>query len=193
METIQKIYDNDYSVTQYYKKGWKCILSEDETEVPMTLVVEVINMYDATGEGEFKDFPVLFSIGILNKNINENLKNNLDIEDGSKIYPDDVIGHYGLNCYLEQMFLDTDKINKNLMSELKIDQACLYDYDCRFTGETKQFLKFKTEELAFNFAEKLILEYGDTFMTLIGFHLDKPINLMGETAWKQTEDLERGL
>ena len=80
--TIKTIYDNDYSVRQYYKDGWQC---ETDEVIPMTLVVEVVNMLDATGEDEYKDYPVVFSIGMLNKNIHESLKDKFDIDDNENI------------------------------------------------------------------------------------------------------------
>jgi hypothetical protein len=48
-------------------------------------------------------------------------------------------------------------------------------------------------EDALKFNEKLIGAYGNTIMTLVGFYLDQPINLMGETGWKQTETLAVGV
>ncbi len=191
MKNIKKIYDNDYSLVQYYNKSWHCGV-EDNDNVPMTIVVEVINMEDACGGDEFKDYPVIFSMGILNKNIHDSIKKQVT-DDGEWEYAlDNMIGHYGLNCYIAEQIIDMDMINKDLMSKLTIDQACKSNYKCRFTGEEKTSLKFKTENDAFEFADKLVKQYSNTIMALIGFTLDRPVNLIGETGWKNTELFEKG-
>lgn len=189
-DKIECIYNHGYQLKQYYKNGWKCEL---ENGVPMTILVEVTDMYDATGEEEFKDYSFVFSIGLINKNINQTILNK--VVDGDDFTPSvsDVIGYYGMNCYIDQALIDTDLINQKLINELKINDACLSTYKCRFTGQDKTTIRFKTENAAFDFAEMLINSYGDTMMTLIGFTLDKRINLAGETGWKQTELFETGI
>lgn len=189
MTEIKKIYDNDYSIRQYYKDGWKC---EIDSEIPMTMVVEVINMLDATGEDEYKDYPVVFSVGMLNKNIHKSIQESIDCYPDDTPNTDDILSYYGMNCYLDEVMYEMDSSNKNLKKDLSIDTACISNYECRFTKKQKQYLKFKTEEAAFNFAEKLVLEYGNTIMTLVGFYLDRPVNLVGQTGWDQTEKLEKG-
>jgi hypothetical protein len=188
---IKCIFDDGNQFKQYYKTGWQCGVGDDD--VPMTIVVEVINMLDAAGEKEYENYNYVFSIGLLNKNIHKTVLDG--VADGDDFVPGvyDIAGHYGLNCYVDQQLLDMDMINKNLMGELKITDACTADYKCRFTGKTKQTLHFKTDDAAFSFAEKLINNYGDVIMTLIGFTLDRPINLAGNTGWEQTELFHNGL
>lgn len=184
---IKKIYSNDYSLAQYYNESWKC---EIDSEVPMTLVVEVINMYDVTGEGEYKDYPVVMTIGMVNKNIHKSLTCSTYKDESRNL--DDVITYYGMNCYLDDKIYNMDSDNKRLRDKLSISKASIASYENRFTGEQQDYLKFKTEDDAFEFAEKLINEYGNTIMTLIGFYLDNPINLMGTSGWNQTELFEKG-
>lgn len=184
---IKEIYSNDHSLVQYYNEAWKC---EIDNEIPMTLVVEVTDMYEATGEEEFKDYPVAMNIGMLNKNIHESI--NCDLEEDETRYIDDILCYYGMNCYLDSIIYNMDTINKNLRSELSISKATIASYENRFTGEQQEYLKFKTENDAFEFAEKLVMEYGNTIMSLIGFYLDRPINLIGDTAWSQTELFDQG-
>lgn len=186
---IETIYDNGYSMKQYFKDGWECFLDNDE-EVPMTIVVEVTNMYGATGEEEYKDYNYVFSIGLLNKDIHPSIKDYMGPDYGDT--PDEILGYFGLNCYLDEFFMSTDESNNKFLNELTINQACLSQYKCRFTGKMKNYLKFKTEEDAFAYAEKIVQAYGEIAMTLIGFHLDKPINLIGQTAWEQTKKLHLG-
>lgn len=187
--TIKKIYDNDYNLTQYYKEGWKCGVGEDDN-VPMTLVVEVTNMHEVTGEDEYKDYPVVFTVGMLNKDIHESI--DCGLAGGEERWLDDIISYYGMNCYLDDILFNLDTDNKKLRNTLTIDKVCISTYKNRFTGKPQQYLKFKTESDALEFAEKLINEYGDSIMAFVGFYLDRPINLMGETAWNQTELFNKG-
>jgi hypothetical protein len=188
MKNIKVIYNNDHSVKQYYNKSWQCEINDKN--IPLTLVVEVVDMYGATGEEEYKDYNFVFTIGILNKKIHKSIIKAMG-EDYSGS-PEDMISYYGMNCHLDTQFQNTDELNQKLFKSLTTDQACLSQYKDRFTGKMQNTLKFKTEEEAFNFSEKLIHAYGNTLMTLVGFHLDKPINLIGQTAWEQTEKLHFG-
>lgn len=189
-KTIECIYDDGYQFKQYYKQGWQCGLGDDD--VPMTMVVEVIDMHGATGEDEYKDYNYVFSIGLLNLNMHQSILDK--VSDGDDCQPSmaDVASYYGMNCYVDQQLIDMDQINSKLIDELKITDACLSTYRCRFTGKDKVTIRFKTDTAAFSFAEKLIHTYGDVIMTLIGFTLDQPINLAGQSGWEQTEKFHSG-
>lgn len=185
MTTIKKIYDNGYNLEQYYKEGWYC--GVDESEVPMTLVVEVTNMYDATGDDDYKDYPIVFTIGMINKNIHESI--DCDSEDRTL---EDIISYYGMNMYLDDVIYNMDTANKKIRDGLTINKASISSYENRFNGDQQEFLKFKNEDDAFKFAEKLVKEYGDVIMCLIGFYLDRPVNLVGNTGWEQTNLFQNG-
>ena len=187
---INKIYDNDYSLSQYYSKDWTCNIGDEN--VPMTLVLEVVNMYDATGEDEYKDYPVVFTIGMINKNIHESITCDVDSENGEIRNLDDVIGYYGMNCYLDDTLYSIDEMNDNHKESLTIVEACLSAHLCRFSNQQKEHIKFKNEDVAKKYAEKLINNYGHDLMDNIGDTLSEPINLMYDTAWTQTDKFHKG-
>lgn len=187
---IKKIYDDSYQISQYYKKGWQCSLGDDK-DVPLTMVLEITNMYDATGENDYKDYNYVATIGLVNLNIHESVQSK--VADGETYDLPSLLGYYGVNCYLDDKIMQLDIDNQRLFEKLPISKACLSTYKCRFSGKDKQYLKFKTYDDAKKFSESLIESYGQTIMTLVGFYLDNPINLIGETAWKQTELFEMGV
>ena len=107
----------------------------------MTLVVEVTNMLDATGEDEFKDYPVVFTIGMVNKNIHASI--DCDVEEDETRMLDDVISYYGMNCYLDDVIFNMDTDNKKLRSELSIEKACVASYENRFNKKQFLFIYFR--------------------------------------------------
>lgn len=183
MQKLIKNKIND-SLTTYTKKNWLCSINDETIQLQYT--VEVTDMYEATGENEYKNYNYVFCIGLMPVKFGPKcLNKSKQDENEPTLY--DVISYYGQAIYMEQRFIDTDLINKKLIEQLKINQACQVEYQCRFTKENKTFLHFKTEQDALKFAELLIKNYGDVFMSLIGFELDRPVNLVGEDGWSQIE------
>jgi hypothetical protein len=194
---LKVIYNEDWDsyehIKQFYKNGWKCEV--DEREIPMTIVCIATDMYEATGEDEYKDYPVGPEIGLLNRDCHNSISKYMDNEDYSEKFSTlhDVNGYCGLATYILDEILQIDKENKKLLSELKIQDACLKSYECRFTKKTKFYPAFKTQEKAMKFMTKLVEEYGDSIMDLIDSYLDKPINLAGKTGWETVEFCEKGI
>lgn len=186
----------------FYKEGWKCEIYDEENdqdiEVPLTLVVNTTDMHEATGEEEFKDYPIHLEIGILNRDCHVSIAEDMSGESAeelgiefSTVY--DVHGYCGFAVYMLQRFLDTDRLNDSFIETLDITEAAIFTYECRFTGQTKSYPRFKSYDAASNFGKGLIARYGNMFMSLVGFELDRPVNLMGDTGWNTIELCHFGL
>ena len=197
MKDLQTIYDSGdgcfEQLVQFYKDGWKCEI--DDAEVALSIVAMATDMMEATGEDEFKDYPIVPEVGILNKDCHPSISVDMagDAWEGEKSDLYDVNGYCGMACYILESLLSTDKLNQNIQEKLTIEDACLKSYECRFTKETKYYPAFKTQEKCIDFLTDLIKLYGDSVMGLVGFHLDKPVNLIGETAWKTIELCKDGI
>lgn len=187
--TIQLINDLDFcseQLKQFYKEDWQCQI--DGENVPMTIVVESLDMDQITGESEYKDYPIVPEIGLLNRDCHISITKDMAGQDFnpesefSDLY--DVRSYCGAACYILDEILNIDKLNKNIQANLKISDACLKSYECRFTGEIKQYPAFKTHEACLEFLTALVMKYGDIVMAMIGFYLDKPVNLVGNTGWE---------
>lgn len=182
-------------ITQYHNKSWVCAVNDNDKdkEIPLTLVTRSIDMDEATGEDEYKDYPVIVEFGILNKNCHKSISLYTERDySGKYSNVQDVMSYCGF-VSITTNILSTDILNKNFQNELKIKDACMKSYKCRFSGETKQYPAFKTHEAANEFAEKLVYEYGNTLMALVGFALDRPVNLVGETGWRTIELCHHGI
>jgi len=185
MKKINEIDFGYQTLDQYYDKNWKCEV--DGHKVSLSLVSETIDMYEATGEGQEKGYNIMPSIGVINLNVHRSLSEDVnDDHDGDYSYLEDVLNYCGF-VDLSEVFLNIDKDNDNLMNKLTIKEATFDNYQCRFTGETKIYPKFKDQGAARQFSYTLIERYGNVVMGLIGFYLDKPVNLIGETGWKTIE------
>lgn len=186
---IKKIYDDSYQYSQYHKKGWHCSIGDND--VPLTFVLEITDMYEATGDESYKDYNYVATLGLVNLNIHESVQSK--VSDGETYDLSALLGYYGMNCYLDGKIMQIDEDNQRLFEKLPISKACLSTYVCRFSGKNKQYLKFKTFEDAKAFNESLIEAYSQVIMGLVGFYLDNPINLVGTTAWDQTRLFEVGV
>lgn len=188
--------DKSEGITIAENKAWHCELNEKS--VPLCLVIEVIDMYEATGEKEFEQYPYLVSIGIMANKPHksfyegEGRPNKLDL-----IY--DCNGYMG-SIPVDRKFIQTDALNHNITGKLNIKDACLVTVKCDFgtiaaqEGKGSSFIypQFKTDEAACKYAQELVKLYGNTLMTLVGFTLDQPINLAGDSGWSQIETMVNG-
>lgn len=174
--------------------SWICGL-EDNEELPLGFYLEVTDMYEATGEEEFKQYPFLFSISILPVNCDIEYSKDAGLSDEElegvdHAYLSDVYSYMG-GVPVDHKFLSTDRLNKDLMNQLKIGQAMLVTSNPEYGTVAAQegpgaeliYPRFKDEDDCQNFAESLIEAYGDALMMMIGFTLDAPINMAGHDGW----------
>lgn len=179
-------------------KSWYCEI-DDGKEVPLSLLIEVTDMYGATGEPEFKDYPFVFSVGIIASKPHKSF-----YEGEGKPTRQGLL--YDCNGYMgtipvDHKLLRTDELNKKLMGELKAKVAKIvthtHDYGTLAAQEGKgssiSYPQFKTAKDAYEFAKALVDAYGHSIMRLVGFTLDQPINMIGDTGWSQIETMVKGV
>lgn len=195
---VIECYENEVFITN---KNWKCQL--DEKDIQLGYYIQVTNMLDATGEKEFEQYPYLFSIGILPKNCHRSFSIDAGLEDSEAkeySYLGDVNNYMG-SVPADHVLLNTDSINKKLLDSLTIKDACLittkpsHGTVAAQQGPGAEFTypQFKDEDSCMSFAKQLVEAYGSTHMCLIGFLLDKPINMVGDTGWGIIETAVNGI
>lgn len=177
-------------------ESWNCEINDKE--IPLCIIMEVLDMHGATGEPEFEQYPFIVSIGIIATKPHESFYegegefNKLDL-----IY--DCNGYMG-SIPIEHKLLKIDSLNKNLMDELKSKSAKIVTQRQEFgavaaqngKGSEISYPQFKTAEAAYNFGQSLINNYGDILMITVGFVLDQPINMIGYDGWKQINTMIEG-
>ena len=180
-------------------KHWSCTMGDDDKRVPLAIYIEILNMDDATGEKQFKHYPYVVSFSIVSgkphKSYNE--------ADTSK--PDVLSLIYDAHSYMggvpiDHTLLNTDKLNEDLTSDLKAKEAKLVTEAQNFgtlaaqqgKGAEITYPQFKTYDAAEKWAKEMVLRYGDPTMTLCGFILDRPINMIGDSGWSVIESMTFG-
>ena len=169
---------------------------DDEKRRQFGIVFETLDMYEATGEEEFKDYPYLVSIGIVadkpHKSFDESGGNPCQISLLS-----DCLGYMG-SISVDHVLVNGTKSNAEkgengfeaMASNFTVLEATVKTYKSIFERDEK-YLSFKTEEAAQKFIDLVIL-HRISALGLIGFILDRPINRIGDIGWKQIETMVKG-
>lgn len=177
-------------------KSWHCEINDKK--IPLCLIMEVLDMDGATGEPEFKQYPFIVSIGIIAAKPHKSFYEGKGKPNKLGLISD-CNGYMG-SIPVDHKLLRTDALNKNLMGDLKAKSAKIVTHKQNFgtlaaqegKGSEISYPQFKTAEDAYNFGRALIENYGNTLMTLVGFTLDQPINMMGEDGWKEIKTMVEG-
>lgn len=168
----------------FESKHWSCTISGKK--VPLVILMEVLNMEDITGEEEY---PYLVSVSLMVARPHKSF-----YEGKGKPSKGELL--YECHQYIggvpfDHELIKIDTLNNNIMGELRAKNAKIkttkHDYGTIAAQEGKgssfSYPMFKDSESAYEFGKQLIEAYGDTLLGLVGFILDKPINLVGETGW----------
>lgn len=169
---------------------------DDEKQRQFGVVFETTNMYEATGDKEFKDYSFLVQIGIIadkpHKSFDESGGNPCQIS-----LLGDCLGYMG-SISVDHVLVNGTKSNAEkgengfeaMASNFSVNEATVKTYK-NMNEQDKPYLSFKTEEAAQKFIDLVIL-HRLSVLGLIGFILDQPVNRAGETGWKQIETMVRG-
>ena len=169
---------------------------DDEKPRQFGIVFETLDMYEATGEEEFKDYPYVVSIGIVadkpHKSFDESGGNPCQVS-----LLGDCLGYMG-SISVDHVLVNGTKSNAEkgengfeaMASNFTVLEATVKTYKSIFERDEK-YLSFKTEEAAQKFIDLVILHRLSVLM-LVGFILDQPVNRIGETGWGQITTMVKG-
>jgi len=172
---------------------------DDEKQRQFGVVFETIDMYEATGDKEFKDYPFLVQIGIIadkpHKSFNERDERSEKPSKASLL--SDCYGYMGA-ISVEHFLVNGTKSQAEqgadgfeaMASNFTVLEATVKTYKSIYEKDEK-YLSFKTEEAAQKFIDLVILHRLSALM-LVGFILDQPVNRIGDTGWKQIETMVKG-
>lgn len=178
-------------------KNWRIGLSDNLDEpldIPVGLYCSAINMYEATGEKQFKAYPYYIEIEIMVAKPNKKFYEG-DGEPDALSLIEDTHSYMG-GVPVTHHFIRTDAINKKLIEKLKSKDAKIMTENPQFgtvaaqlgRGAEFSYPVFKTAEGAEKFLKDLVRSYGDVMLgMMVGFILDGPINMVGETGWSVME------
>lgn len=198
---IKTTYETDCDTRIYATDpGWTCGLKNDEPHIQLGIYAHLINTAEY-GYGEApEDYPILcqFNVVVHNPAINDSALESCGLDRdyfepfendpeaqaeavremlqdyGSSGVPVDSLLVYGIRGHLEKDALGA------LLEGLEGVKLC--DSKNPFTGEPCKVPWFSSWEDAEEFCKRA-LKRGDTLMGLIGFALDKPVNMVGADGW----------
>lgn len=174
LNKLQEIYENLYYVEN---KNWSCEL--DGENIPLGITLEILDLRDIDENVSDEDLcPYSIQVGIVPQNPD------VDYWEGDEDYTEDcklsligdMYGYRGSCAYISDPDL-TDKFN--------LTEATRRSFKDTHTGETKYYLTFSEDAL--NKALDAYISDVSLKMSLIGFILDQPVNLIGTTGWDELE------
>lgn len=183
---------------------------DDDKQRQFGILFEMIDMYEATGEAEFKQYPYLVSAGIIADRCHKSF-----YEGEGKPTKERLI--FDTNSYMGTIPVDhilthavkssseaSNELNESNFSvvanQFKLGQATIVTQKQQFgtiaaqkgIEHEHQYLQFKTEQDAEQFIQYLIKNRVTAIGMLIGFTLDKPVNMAGKTGWSTMEKMVKG-
>lgn len=181
---LEEIYDSGdtkHFLIENTKNPW------DAYGYKVGILVEVLDMFEATGDKEFKDYPVNVSFHIVS--LNPSKAHCEDQNDGYEPTYNDSIN----DCYRYRGGVPIDHfvqdLDPEMINNLKIKDACLKTHKAEFgtiaaqRGKGTEFTypMFKTMNAGVKYI-KTVLKSVDLDDLEFERILDEPINMMGETG-----------
>ena len=195
IKTVRIMDSHIYSTS----KNWTFGLGDDESR-QFGIMFEVIDMDEATGEPEFKDYPFVVSASIVADKPHESFNEGMD--EGYKPTKSDLL--YNTMSYMGGVPVDhtlSDAIKNSdesehlnafdsLSSKFSVNEATVRGETPKYGTVAAQrgplvehrYLQFKTQDAAEKYV-KLLLDRAGCLGMMIGFILDRPVNMVGETGW----------
>lgn len=178
------IFDNYFYVTD---KSFTFTLDDDKSR-QFGVLFEVTDMLEATGDPEYSQYPFLVSASIVSDKVHKSLS---EIEKPNKfslIY--DAYNYMG-GVPIDHVLLEEFGDFEEIANRFKVTQAMMVEVEHKFgtyaaqhgEGATSRYLQFKTQKDAELFIDILIKERVKSLSSMIGFILDRPINMAGNTGW----------
>lgn len=189
---------------QYFVEceGLNVGLGDSDADTPVGLYVEIIDMDGATGEPEFKDYPYLVSFELMAANPHPSFAE--DVSHAGE--PDQLNLIYDAKSYMGGVPVDhtlTLAVNGGIDEIVKLftpAEAKLVKSRPQYgtyaaqngPGAEIKYLQFATAEAAERYVDWILQNRAGVLSMMVGFILDRPINMMGETGWNVIERQVRG-
>jgi hypothetical protein len=181
-------------------------LDEDSSR-QFGVIVETIDLYDATREDEHEEYPIAVSFAIVADKVHKSFQNEAGLSADVKLSKLDLIGEayqYMGGVPIDHVLLDeirngteastaADQSNFDLVaSQFSALEAKVCSVKSQFgtvaaqRGSSHEFryLMFKNEAAAAKYVDYIIENRVSALKMLIGFILDRPINMVGNDGWE---------
>ena len=170
---------------------------DDEKSRQFGVLFEITDMLDATGEKEFEGYPFIVSVSIIADKCHKSF-NQGDVK------PSKLSLLLDCNSYMGGVPIDhtlTDSVGgskelgmggafEKLSSQFNSSEATVKTSKSNFGTVAAQrgpveysYLQFKNEAAARKFIDYLIANRVSALSVIVGFILDRPINMAGDSGW----------
>lgn len=180
---LERLTENLFYVTD---KNWVFGLSSKERQ--FGLMFEVVDMYDATGDEKFEDYPILVGAAIM---ADKPHKSHYE-GDGKPDHDGLLMDTYGYMGGVPVEHILLHSVNGKfgeIAKEFSVTEAKVVVEEPKFGTAASQghkrieYLQFKDNDAAQKFIRLLLEKRVGVLGMMIGFILDMPINLMGHDGW----------
>lgn len=187
-------------LTFYENKDLNCYVGDNETEVNVGVMVEVLDLVGATGEGD-ENYPFIVSMGLMASSPHESFN---ELQEGDETSQASLL--YDCNSYMGSIPVDHVLVNAvnggldEILPMFSVGEAKLMTIKSNFgtvaaqqgPGTEFKYLMFASEDAAQKFVDFVMKERASVLTMMIGFILDRPINMMGDSGWSQIETMVNG-
>ena len=191
---LHELYTGKYYAT---RKNWIAGLDDDK-EVQLALFLEIIDMADATGEEQFEDYPFAFEYEIVvaypgpewmakvERSTSPAETPEMALETSQSYGGGVPITHKMMG--IEGGGMDLKRFTADQMTWKKETVTHGTVAAQRGPGTVFRYPMFATEDDAYEYALELFKTADVVMGVMIGFLLDAPINMMGNTGWETIQE-----
>jgi len=177
---------------------------EDDNNQQFGVVFEITDMDSATGEPEFEHYPFVVSASIVANNMHESFAESDETDKLSLILDGySYMGGVPIDHVLTgdvKSSIETKDAFTALCDQFTISEATVKTVKHthgtvaaqRGAGYEFGYLQFKDEEAARKMVNYLIDHRVEVLSIMIGFILDRPINMMGVDGWSNVRKMVEG-
>lgn len=172
---------------------------EDDKSRQFGILFELTDMLDATGDGQFEQYPFIVSASIVPHKISKSFAQEGSTTRGELLQ--DAIIYMGGVPVDHVLVNDINGGLDEIAKKFNINEASVTTEKVQYgtvaaqngKGSTHKYLQFKDEKSAHKYIDFLIQERTGAMGMLIGFILDRPINMMGSDGWETMRGLVKGV
>jgi hypothetical protein len=194
MKKIVEMLDENYLYVT--EKHWTFEL-DDEKQRQFGVVFQIIDVGEATGEPEFKQYPFIVEATILADKPHKSFDESGDKCPSSESLKYDCLSYMGgipITHRLDKAVKCSTEHGEAwdaLCKQFSVNEAVVVSSSPQFgtvaaqqgKNTAHQYLQFKDYKSARKYVDYIVQNRLDAIGMMIGFILDRPINMMGEDGW----------
>lgn len=195
------------------KKSFELVLNDDKN-LQFGIVFQTVDMWNATGDPEFKEYPFTVSASIVMDKCHRSFDESGMARPSKLSLLSDAMQYMGgipIDHILTHDIIFSNEVRnkgykghqanfQTIVNQFNPNEAMVKSYTANFgtvaaqygSGSMFNYMQFKDEAAALKFVNYLIDHRINSLSMMIGFILDRPINLAGITGWDMVNNMVKG-